>query len=58
MKAHTEGSILSIYLEVVVDGKIEKLCLDLRISEVRRKKYVSYKKVCTGQVIRNDAQSL
>ena len=48
MKAHTEGNILSIYLKVAGDSKIEKLCLDLKISEVRRKKYDSYNKVCAG----------
>ena len=46
MKVYTNRSILSIYLVVGVGGKIEKLGLELRITEARRKKYDSYKKKC------------
>ena len=44
MKVYTKRSILSIYLEVGVDGKIEKFGLRIKNIQDSRKKYDSYKK--------------
>ena len=50
MKVYTKKSILTIYLYIVVGGKIEKIGLELRIFKAWRKKYDSYqKKVVQGR---------
>ena len=47
MKVYTKRSILSIYLEVGVGGKIEKFGLRIKNYQGSEKKYDSYKKkVC------------
>ena len=50
MKVYAKRSILSVYLEVGIDGKIEKLGLKIKNLRGPEKKYDSSKKCVAEQI--------